>query len=279
MTGSYSNSSNKMPQAFITVNKNRQKIYNNYDIYLKDKSEFEIEIFNPLQETIGIIFEINGKRISNNHLILKPGQRFYLDRYINDNKKFLYTTYDIDNINSIQELVEVKEAIQNNGSVDIYFYKEIDKNKYDLYINHIQPYNNKAYSWDNGLFTNDIHKDNGLFTNDIHKDNILNDNMSNNKHIRRFFSNKITNDNITNYSSEIPESIETGMIGEGKESQQKFESINIDIEQIWFHSIKFRLSPESNKPIEPKDFIRYCTNCGTKSKKEHKFCSQCGTEI
>ena len=104
--------------AWIALNNNRLKIYQDSQIYLKDGDQFEIEIFNG--ETTEVLAKIwlNDELISTSGLILKPGQRFYLDRYIDNNHKFKFSTYNV------EDSQEAREAIQSNGVVKVQFYKK-----------------------------------------------------------------------------------------------------------------------------------------------------------
>ena len=105
------------PSAFITVNKKRVKQFFK-DVYLADQTEFQIELFNPT--TIKVLAEIalDGKPISNSGIIIRPGQRIFLERFIDNDRKFKFETYEVNNTN------EVKNAIRNNGDVTIKFYRE-----------------------------------------------------------------------------------------------------------------------------------------------------------
>ena len=76
------NFGSKEPSAFITVRKQRQK-QNGKNVYLHDTTEFEIELHNPTNDSILAKISLNGNRISNSGVVLKPGQRtrtesFYL---------------------------------------------------------------------------------------------------------------------------------------------------------------------------------------------------------
>lgn len=51
--------------------------------------------------------------------ILKPGEHQYIERFLNDSKRFLFSTYDVDDTNA------VKNTIRNNGIVTAEFYEEI----------------------------------------------------------------------------------------------------------------------------------------------------------
>ena len=107
--------------AKIAVNKSLLKEYSNSEcsrvVYMKNNSEFQIQIFNPYNYTIGADISINGNRMSN-RIIIKPGQRVWLERYIDDPRKFLFSTYEVENTS------EARNAIRNNGLISISFYKE-----------------------------------------------------------------------------------------------------------------------------------------------------------
>lgn len=119
------NSAPKMPTANIAVNKSRIKIYNRAGemptCYLQKGQEFQIELFNPTTEVVLAKIELNGRLISQSGLVMNPGERVFLDRYIDVAQKFLFDTYEV----SASE--EVKEAIKNNGDLKVYFYKEYIK--------------------------------------------------------------------------------------------------------------------------------------------------------
>ena len=64
------------------------------------------------------MFKLNGQYISNRGLVLQPGEHYYLDRYLDDKKRFKFSTYEIPNTKS------AKKAIEKNGLVEIEFYQE-----------------------------------------------------------------------------------------------------------------------------------------------------------
>jgi rRNA maturation endonuclease Nob1 len=47
-----------------------------------------------------------------------------------------------------------------------------------------------------------------------------------------------------------------------------------------FHTLEYKMLPLSQKINTSEDINikRYCTNCGAKLSKGHKFCSSCGTK-
>jgi hypothetical protein len=87
-------------------------------VYLQNDEEFEIELFNPLKVSVLADIKLNGQSISKTGLVIKPGQRIYLDCFIDDKKKFIFKTYEIEN-------TEVSlEATSDNGLLEVFFYKE-----------------------------------------------------------------------------------------------------------------------------------------------------------
>lgn len=253
--------SNCLPEAYVSAgnNKNRLKIYNGKNVFLKNGEEFQIELFNPTSKTLGIKIIINGYTISNNMLILKPGQRYYLERYIDENKKFLFETYNVENSK------EIKKAIEDNGNIKIEFYNEkiqycnpfITTNTY--LINTIPNYNtyliNTGTSYTNTGYTN---------TGTSCVGNI---------------STTISDTSLTAGATTTGE-IETGRIEKGNTSNQHFSNYFGEFESFSSYSIDYKLFPESTKPIEVEKLRQYCPNCRARIKKaSHKFCFNCGEEL
>ena len=242
-----SENSKKTPTAFITIKKSRLKTFNK-NVYLKDNSEFEIELFNPDTITYGAKIEIDGQFISDNYLVLKPGERIFLKRYLNENQSFIYKTYIVENNND-----DVKEAIKDNGNIKIYFYKEY------IYKEPIQKLSYLNYSSNTGNIKSKL--------------------------TSSFFSTSVDNSDF-NFDQNIKSSfdcldtVETGKIFKGNSTDQKFEFINITFESSINHIIDWKLLPISQKPIEKKDLEEksYCSNCGKKLKIQDLFCSKCGTK-
>ena len=50
---------------------------------------------------------------------MRPGERVFLERYLDEAKKFLFETYEVNSADP-----NVQRAIQNNGDVEIEFYQE-----------------------------------------------------------------------------------------------------------------------------------------------------------
>ena len=76
------------PQSFVTKGKQRLKQHSN-TVYLKNGDEFEIELFNPTKNHILAKILLDCKSISNSGIVLKPGQRIFLERYLRPLIKYL----------------------------------------------------------------------------------------------------------------------------------------------------------------------------------------------
>lgn len=129
-------------------------------IYLKDGEEFEIELYNPMQENVLAVISLDGKPISKSGIVVRAGQRFYLDCFYDDRKKFVFKTYEVDGTSS-----ETKEAIAKNGLIEVQFYKEKILKKYEadaIVQHHYHHYYNRPYYW-NGWY-NGFYYTNGVLT-------------------------------------------------------------------------------------------------------------------
>jgi hypothetical protein len=74
-------------------------------------------------------------------------------------------------------------------------------------------------------------------------------------------------------------SIETGRVEKGEQSNQTFTN---SYEQFYYHTshtIKFKIQPASTKNINVEEIRQYCTECGTKMKSNYKFCPSCGNKL
>ena len=87
-------------------------------VYLENGQEFQIQLFNPNKFTIGAEIFINDEKLSN-RIVLKPGERIWLERYLDINKKFKFSTYEVEANDA-----DVQEAIKDNGTIEVKFYKE-----------------------------------------------------------------------------------------------------------------------------------------------------------
>jgi hypothetical protein len=308
----------KVPTANLAVNKSRVKLYNKQGdlptYYLQKGQEFQVELFNPTTESILAKITLNGNVISQGGLVLNPGQRVFLDRYLDVAKKFLFDIYEVANTQ------EVKEAIVNNGDFKVEFYRELKPRqrtpiitfgsrnifggsnydqgiiRYDSTNTNIGGYVHNTGTAPNtplcdtfttstnavggsysttGYITGDI-STNALYSSNIdfvHDGSATMDWMSTEKSLE-------TPKNLSRGIIKKSKSIETGRVEQGSHSDQKFKTVDKDFEWFAFHTIEAKLLPVSQKvnTVEDINVKVYCTNCGAKLGKGHKFCATCGTK-
>jgi len=236
------------PEAKITVKKNRLKEHGG-TIYMEDGTEFEIELFNPKTIKVLTKIKINGNFISSGGLVLKPGQRIFLERFLETNKKFLYATYEVDATNKA-----AMDAIINNGDIEIHFYDEIISNGY-WYVNNYSFRNSNDYYWDtNYPFISD------------------NKQLFNANNFNLFDTNNL----LSTPTNSVSTKIETGSIECGSDSNQSFSEVDFKFHSFHNKFIKFKILPISTEPLTYKPVKQYCINCGTKLNNKWKFCSNCG---
>lgn len=106
------------PSAHITKKKSRLKTYNGNKVFLKDKDNFQIELFNPKQDSVLCKIKLNDNYISDNGVVLRPGERIFLERFIDSNNKFVFETYSVEDNNITRNSIEL------NGDVVVEFYYE-----------------------------------------------------------------------------------------------------------------------------------------------------------
>lgn len=257
---------NNYYKARLAINKSLLKEYSNNEysriVYMKDNSEFQIQIFNPYTYTIGIEICLNDMQLRH-MLVLKPGERIWLERYFDDDRKFLFNTYEVENS------YDAKKAIANNGNVTIKFYKELIQNNW---------YVNKSYIYTKDVWNNDTWDNNKLtqFTTTCN----YNDNISQAFTSANYCSSSPINTSSLTASATTADTIETGRIEKGSHSNQNFSSVYKDFESFPFRTETIKILPYSQKPLHKFDLVkRYCSNCGRKLNPKHKFCPYCGTKI
>jgi hypothetical protein len=300
------NTNNGMPTANIAINKSRIKLYNadknDPTYFLKKGQEFQIELFNPTTNNIIAKIKLNGNAIAQGGLMLKPGERVFLDRYLDVAKKFLFETYNVEGDND-----EVKKAIKDNGDFSVSFHMERiifntqrqilggpDYWSDRLYINNNSgdsgnsiplsnftttssntnnAFYNQNMSYGNLLDVKGSTAEGTLTTNSIEVSDIQHD-------VLRSKSTKGQLKSRRRISKSIPKSIETGRVGKGSTSNQEMVSVEKDWEPLAFHSVEYKLLPISQKVNTVSDIKKkYCTNCGTKQKTTFKFCPSCGDRV
>lgn len=247
--------------AQITKKKNRLKVYlsSKNQIYLNDGDEFEIELFNPKTNPVLAKISINGKRISERGIILNPGQRVFLERFLDSPDKFKFSTY---NVNNSQE---VKEAIANNGLIKIEFYDE---------------YSTFSTLGGNSWITN--HNFNGTGTTIAGWENTTTSKFYNtNTSYTTSAAGSLNLPTIgifTNVNERV-DPTETGRVEAGSKSDQDFKNSNGNFNSWACNTVEYQILPTTQKNVEAKEIRSYCMECGTRNKQDWKFCPSCGNKF
>lgn len=255
------------PTMNIAINKSRIKLYNTDSLeptyYLKDEQEFQIELYNPTTNYVLCKIKLNTENVSGGGIVLRPGERIFLERYIETPNKFKFETYSVDSSK------ETLKAIGNNGDIEVSFYNETPTKKvvYNPGINQsLRCFNpNTPYY---GLTTN-----------------FYDSGTNNTGGIQSVFQNN--SDFTFTSSTGLPTldsietgRVETGRVEKGSHSNQEFTSVSKSWEFIPFHEVSYKLLPVSRKVVTVEDtIVRYCVECGKKTKPNFKFCPNCGTSI
>ena len=241
------------PTAHVTKRKSRLKVYGGVNLYMNEGETFEIELYNPKTISILAKIKLNGNYISSTGIVIRPGQRVFLERFLDTNNKFVFTTYEV------KDNRPNRDAIAFNGNVGIEFYDEMSTKP--IYSNLT------GGSWGTGWTT-------------INTGNPYLGNMT-------FTTSSIGGSNVSSfYSSTTPEgpnakgkSIETGRIEKGESSNQSFTTVNEEFSSYISHKVVYKILPTGTKNNEVKDIVNYCSQCGKRQKKEYKFCPSCGNKL
>lgn len=288
----------------LAVNKSILKEYqtakSNRTVYLKNGTEFQLQLFNTLTFTICADIYINDEKIPNS-LVIKPGQRVWLERYLDRAKKFLYETYEVENGNAA-----VEAAIKNNGLIKVKFYREdINKNTYNGRLTTSISSNIDTFRWSD---FNDCQVYNSSITdakiNDSFTTYTSNATTYTSNATARSFSQptvstvlynctdmitepllsatcdcSVQNTAATTVNYDVRDTKETGRIQEGSKSNQLLHDCDMEFSNWSFKTEIIQILPESEKPYTVSDLQKqYCAECGRKLNPKHKFCPYCGTK-
>ena len=256
-------SATKRPEAFVTKGKKRIKQFDG-QVYLSDGDEYEIELFNPSQEVVLAKIKIDGDYIAGGGIVLRRGERVFLERFLDSPNKFKYSTYVVSGNNT-----EVQDAIRNNGYVEIEFYSE-----YKPTIPNRTIYSGNTYS------TGTINGNPITFTTTGNSGNFTL--TSGTTTTSAFYNASLTANtfegpNIRSLSNKI----ETGTTEKGDSSDQTFQHTNKTFNQFSFWNVAWQILPLSQKQYTAEEVgTNYCGNCGAKRKKSSfKFCPHCGNKF
>jgi hypothetical protein len=269
------------PTAHITKKKSRLKVYNGHIVFLNDKDNFEFEIHNPKQKSVLCKIKLNGEYISTSGVVLRPGQRVFLERFLDSNNKFEFSTY------KVKDTSENRSAIYLNGDILIEFYdeQEISNNflisnrtnygsgiVYGSRTNDYIPKFGTTISNTGGVYnttTTTYNTSNATFTSSVSSDILRN----------KFDTSKTLLSGKPNSLKKKSKSIETGRVEKGEQSNQNFTNSYEQFNYHTSHTIKLKIQPTSTKNINVEEIRQYCTECGIKMKSNYKFCPSCGNKI
>ena len=245
-------------------NRGRLKIHQpGSKIYLQDGDEFLIELHNPTTNNVKAEIKIDGKPICSGGLVLRNGERIYLECFPDSKKKFTFKTYQVD------DSKESKQAISTNGRVEIKFYKET---VLQTYCN-TYPWNVRTY-YDGTTLGNNFYNCNtlgqssgsgevtldgiigGVTSTNISNTTFTSTNLSDSLNLKssklsgkmRSKKSKKTIDNATRGI------IETGQIDGGEQSDQEFTLVDMTFDSYSFKTYTFQILPLSQKPVSKKEF-------------------------
>ena len=233
------------PTAHITVKKQRVK-QNGKNVYLDNNTEFELELYNPTDTKLKATIEFDGNLLSTSGIVLRPGERIFLDRYLDVDRKFLYETYEV------KDTEQNREAIDNNGLVKVRFYQK-------------QSWQNPSiFSGSNAYLTRNWGLNNSGYVN------------GNGVTFTTTGMNLVSE--VSN-SYKANDTVETGRVEMGDKSNQVFQS-EYDMYYAWSSwETSWKILPKSQELKTSKDLIQKCNRCNTKLKSNWKFCPECGTQM
>jgi len=263
------NDGSTVPTAFVTVGRQRVKQYGN-TVYLNNGDEFQVELFNPTTNKVLAKIELNGVSLGSG-IVLRPAERVFLERYLNEAKRFLFETYEVDGNNPV-----VQKAIANNGQVSVKFYNEyINYNNNGItytsaWLAYVPPSVPHMPTWGNPTYTTSFYNMSSPISGSIKTAGLGN-----------FASCQGNTEpaGVEFQSAPAAQPIETGRIEKGSNSNQSFTYDNTTFNTWWSWSSEWKILPLSQKPYVQEDLTVYCPNCQMKRRKSsHNFCPKCGTK-
>ena len=243
----------KTVQVFITSKKSRIRVYNNNICYLQPGQQFEIQFNNTTGQYYLAMINLNGKEISKSGLVIRPYQHIYLDRYLDENCRFLFSNIQISKNNS--------KVARRLGQIKVTFYKQKDKlcnNISKLWTYYPQwmqyyKYPKITYTGDPLPYTIQTTNNSGTF-----KCYNINDNISD------------------LLSCNVVQNITKGIIEKGSQSSTHFVQSYEQFNQYSQFQIIYILQPIQNKTID--EVKHYCINCGRRIRQNENFCPKCGNK-
>lgn len=285
------------PMAYITVNKGRTKIKKDKFVYLENGTEFEIELHNPTQTTVLAKISINNKLISYSGIVLRPGERVFLERYLDTPNRFKFETYTVGGNSE-----EIKKAIELNGLVKVEFYNEDITPNWNQWpvvtsITTSNPSWTTTPTWTLGDQYFGTSSTSSTYSLNDTSLSFTNATSSIPVGASTYTSNTIGGVNlagtVTASLSSTPsseprtrslkrKSVETGRVEQGSHSSQSFQTVNKKFYYYTTNVVELHIKPVSQMFVDVKDINKmnkYCVKCGRKSKHNDNFCAGCGNRF
>lgn len=256
------------PTVHLTVGRSRRKTYGPAEYRLRDGEEYELEIHNTTQGTVGARVRVEGRPIGQTLLVLRPGERVYLERWMDRAQKFRFSTYTVDGS------PESAAATANNGRVTVEFFRE-----QQAYVPPVPDWTTVTYG--SGIYAHTV---DGRSTLGFAGDSTTAayscstgsaGSAGTGQHVN---SMKLSSPRrlVKSVSSAAP--VVTGRTEAGSASGQAFSTVDLTFESWAFHTASLRVLPLLAESAE--DARRYCTSCGTRAKKASwRHCPSCGTAL
>ena len=281
----------------IAMNKSLLKEFNKDGeriVYLENGDEFQIQIFNDQTTEIGAKIYVNNELVGNSYLVIKPGERVWLDRYLSKAVKFRFSTYEVNGNNE-----QVQKAIAKNGVVKVELFRKketyfTDWTKWNEPILTTYP----AKTWEPEIWycntpystcTTEVSSSstatsinalvNYCSTLDC-ADNSLGLSGTSASTATTTAASKYVDVKGCANEAMLKKKTETGRVAEGSHSNQEFNYVSMSFEYWPFDTETIHILPKSTKPTYAEDLQKiYCHNCGRKLKSKFNFCPFCGAKL
>lgn len=256
------------PTVFLSVGRNRRPLFRGADggaeYRLRDGEEYELEIHNTTQGTVGARVRVEGRPIGQTLLVLRPGERVYLERWMDRAQKFRFSTYTVDGS------PESAAATANNGRVTVEFFRERQSSVLDWTTITCGPGYSPGYSQAIG---GDVWGFAGDSTTSYYCS--TSGSASTCQHVN---SVKLSSPRRLVKSASSAAPVVTGRTEAGSASGQSFSTVDLAFEAWAFHTASLRVLPLLAESAA--DARRYCTSCGTRARKASwRHCPNCGTAL
>ena len=275
------------PSAYITKDRKGLKQFGQ-TVYLNNGDEFELELFNPTSTTVLAKIKLDGSYISGGGIVLKPGQRVFLERYLDDARKFKFETYEVDGTSN-----EVLDAIAGNGDVVIDFFDEYKQPVWNNNITYGGSFGGPIHTYNSNPLNINAGYVNGQTTTNINYSSTNTAGVSftttsmsntfegpNKRGVLRSLKSKPNSRSEVTMDMLSMDSIETGRVEKGGSSDQSFKTVDKTFNHYTCSTSIWKILPVSQQVFEKQDLKVYCGNCGKKRKKDSdQFCSSCGNKF